>query len=98
MPLVNLLQNSEEYVDSGDINPAAAANAADQVFEFVAASEEVLGTQMYEELGSDDNWAIVQSGSPSDIARTEQGGGGGEWQAYTIPSDFADAEQEEGDA
>ena len=81
----------------GDINPAAAANAVDQVFEFVAASEEVLGTQMYEELGSDDNWAIIQSGGPLDIARTEQGGGG-DWRAYTIPSDFADAEQEEGDA
>ena len=52
---------------------------------------------MYEELGSDDNWAIVQSGAPSDIARAEQGGGG-DWRAYTIPSDFADAEQEEGDA
>ena len=52
---------------------------------------------MYEELGSDDNWGIIQSGAPSDIARTEQGGGG-DWRAYTIPSDFADAEQEEGDA
>ena len=62
------------------------------------ASEEVLGTQMYEELGSDDNWAIVQSGAPSDITCTEQGGGGGDWRAYTIPSDFTDAEQEEGDA
>ena len=98
MPLVELPQRGEEYGDSGDINPTTVANTADQVFEFDAASEEVLGTQMYEELGSDDNWAIVQSGSPSDIARTEQGGGGGEWQAYTIPSDFADAEQEEGDA
>ena len=96
--LVELPQSGEEYGDSGDINPAAAANAADQVFEFVAASEEVLGTQMYEELGSDDNWVIVQSGAPSDIARTKQGGGGDDWRAYTIPSDFADAEQEEGDA
>ena len=52
---------------------------------------------MYKELGSDDNWAIVQSEAPSDIARTELGGGG-DWRAYTIPSDFADAEQEEGDA
>ena len=59
------------------------------------AFEEVLGTQMYEELGSDDNWVIIQSGAPSDIAHTEQGGG--DWRAYTIRSDFADAEQEEGD-
>ena len=90
--VVELPQSSVVYVDSGDINPAASANAADQVFEFVAASEEVLGTQMYEELGSDDNRAIVQSGAPSYIASTEQGGGGGDWRAYTIPSDFADAE------
>ena len=52
---------------------------------------------MYEELGSNDNWVIVQSGAPSNITRTKQGGGG-DWRAYTIPSDFADAEQEEGDA
>ena len=52
---------------------------------------------MYEELGSDDNWVIIQSGAPSDITRTEEGGGS-DWRAYTIPSDFADAEREEGDA
>jgi hypothetical protein len=55
VPLLELPQSGEEYGDSGDINPAAAANATDQVFEFVAASEEVLGMQMFEELGSDDN-------------------------------------------
>ena len=52
---------------------------------------------MYEELGGDNNWVIVQSGAPSDIAHTEHGGGS-DWWAYTIPSDFADADQEEGDA
>jgi len=30
---------------------------------------------MYEELGDDDNWAIVRSGVPSDITHTEQEGG-----------------------
>ena len=81
----------------GDINPAAAASAADRVAKFISSSKEVLGTQVYEELGGDNNWVIVQSGAPSDIAQTEQGGGG-DWRAYTIPSDFADAEREEGDA
>ena len=97
VPLVELPQSGEEYGESGDINPTAAANAANQVFKFIAASKEILGTQMYEELGSDDNWAIVQSGAPSDIAHTEQGADG-DWRAYTIPSDLADAEQVEGDA
>ena len=97
VPVVQLPESSDEFGDSRDINPAAAASAANRVAEFVSASEEVLSTQLYEELGSDDNWAIVQSGAPSNIARTEQGGGG-DWRAYTIPSDFADAEQDEGDA
>ena len=43
VPLVELPQSSEEYGDSGDINPAAAAGAADKIAEFVSASEEVLG-------------------------------------------------------
>jgi len=79
-PVVQLPESSEEFGDSWDIDPAAAASAADRVTKFISSSKEVLGTQVYEELGGDNNWVIVQSGAPSDIAQTEQGGGG-DWRA-----------------
>ena len=43
VPFVELPQSSEENVGSGEVNPVAAANAADKIAEFVSASEEVLG-------------------------------------------------------
>ena len=40
--VVQLPDSSKEYGDSRDIDPAAAASAADRIAEFVLASEEVL--------------------------------------------------------
>ena len=42
IPVVQLPDNSEEYGDSRDIDPAAAASAADKIAEFTSACEEVL--------------------------------------------------------
>ena len=43
VPFVELLQSSGEYESSGEVDPVAAASAADKIAEFVSASEEVLG-------------------------------------------------------
>ena len=67
--LVDLPQSGEVYGDSGDINPAAAANAADWIAEFVSASEEVLGTATSE---GPRHGAIIQSGVPLELLRNEQ--------------------------
>jgi hypothetical protein len=42
VPVVQLSESSEEFGDSRDINPAAAASAVDRIAEFASASEEVL--------------------------------------------------------
>ena len=42
VPVVQLPESSEEYGDSRDIDPAAAAGAANRIAEFTSASEEVL--------------------------------------------------------
>ena len=42
IPVVQLPDSSEEFGDSGDIDPAAAACAADKIAEFMSACEEVL--------------------------------------------------------
>ena len=101
VPVVQLPESSDEFGDSREVDPAAATSAAGRVFEFVTASAEILSTEMYEELGdqghSDEgDWAIVQSGVPSEPTHAEREGD--DWRAHIIPSDFADAEQEEGDA
>jgi hypothetical protein len=101
VPMVQLPESSDEFGDSREIDPAAATSAVGRVFEFVTASAEILGTEMYEELGDqgrsvEGDWAIVRSGVPSDIAHTEREGD--DWRAHVVPSDFADAEREEGDA
>ena len=69
VPFVELPQSSEEYEDSGDINPVAAASAAGKIAEFVPASEEVLGAGT--------SWgprhgAIIQSEPPLEFLRSEQ--------------------------
>ena len=92
---------SGEYGDSREIDPAAATSAAGRVFEFIVTSAEILGTEMYEELGdqghSDEgDWAIVWSGVPSDIAHAKREED--DWRAHVAPSDFANAEREEDDA
>ena len=42
VPVVQLPESSEEYGDSRDIDPAAAASAVDWIAEFTLASEEIL--------------------------------------------------------
>jgi len=42
VPVVQLQDSSEEFGDSRDIDPAAAASAADKITEFTSACEEVL--------------------------------------------------------
>ena len=69
VPVVQLPESSEEYEDSRDIDPAAAAaSAADRIAEFKSASEEVLnaGTSEGPRPG-----AIVQSGVPLEFLRSD---------------------------
>ena len=68
-PVVQLPESSEEYGDPRDIDPAAAASAADRIAEFTSTSEEVLnaGTSEGPRPG-----AIVQSGVPLEFLRSEQ--------------------------
>ena len=42
VPVVQLPDSSKEFGDSRDIDPAAAASAADKIAEFTSACEEVL--------------------------------------------------------
>ena len=67
--VVELPDSSEEYGDSMDIDPAAAASAAAHIAEFASASAGVLGAGASEgsHLG-----AIVPSGVPSEFLRKEQ--------------------------
>ena len=67
--VVELPDSSEEYGDSMDIDPAAAASAAAHIAEFTSASTGVLeaGTSEGHHLG-----AIVPSGIPSEFLRKEQ--------------------------
>ncbi|XP_039812117.1 uncharacterized protein LOC120675093 [Panicum virgatum] len=100
-PVVELPSSSGEYEGSREIDPAAATSAAGWVFEFVAASAEILCMEMYEEIGDqghsdEDDWAIVRSGVPSDITHAEREEE--DWWAHVVPSDFADAERQEDDA
>ena len=44
-------ESSDEYGDSRDINPAAATSAANRTVDFISASEEILGAEMFEGLG-----------------------------------------------
>ena len=69
VPVVQLPDNSEEYGDSMDIDPAAAASAAAHIAEFASASADVL------EAGTSEgphHGAIIPSGLPSEFLRKEQ--------------------------
>ena len=67
--VVELPDSSEEYGDSMDIDPAAAASAAAHIAEFASAGADVLkaGTSEGRHLG-----AVVLSGIPSKFLRKEQ--------------------------
>ena len=96
-PVVELPLSSDEYGDLRDIDPTVATSAANRIVEFISASEEILGAEMFEGLGDEDNWVIARSGAPSDLTHAEREEDG-DWRTHVIPSDFADAEREEGDA
>ncbi|XP_039834555.1 rootletin-like [Panicum virgatum] len=69
IPVVQLPDSSEEYGDSRDIDPAAAASAANKIAEFTSACVEVLdeGTS-----GGPQHGAIIQSVVPSEFLRDER--------------------------
>jgi hypothetical protein len=69
VPVVQLPESSEEFGDSRDIDPAAAASAADRIAEFTSASEEVLNAGTSE---GPRHGAIIQSGVPLEFLRNEQ--------------------------
>ena len=69
VPVVQLPESSEEYVDSRDMDPAAAVSAADRIAEFTSASEEVLDAGTSE---GPRHGAIIQSGVPLEFLRIEQ--------------------------
>ena len=69
VPAEQLPESSEEYGDSRDINPAAAASAADRIAEFTSASEEVLNAGTSE---GPRHGAIIQSGVPLEFLCNEQ--------------------------
>jgi len=69
VPVVQLPESSEEYGDSRDIDPTAAASAADRIAEFTSASEEVLNAGTSE---GPCPGAIIQSGVPLEFLRCEQ--------------------------
>ena len=69
VPVVQLSDSSEEFGDSRDIDPAAAASAADRIAEFVSAPEEVLSSGMSE---GPHHGAIIQSGVPLEFLATSR--------------------------
>ena len=69
VPVVQLPESNEEFRDSRDIDPAAAASAADRIAEFASASEEMLNVGMSE---GPRHGAIIQSGVPLEFLRGEQ--------------------------
>ena len=69
VPVVQLPDSSEEYGDSMDIDPAAAASAAAHIAEFASASADVLNAGTSE---GPHHGAIIPSGLPSEFLRDEQ--------------------------
>ncbi|XP_039803582.1 uncharacterized protein LOC120667607 [Panicum virgatum] len=95
--LVVELPLSEEYGESEDIDPVAAASAAARIAEFVSASDDVLGAGMSEGADHGASYAIVYVGAPSNFARIEREEDDA-WRAHIVPPDFTHAERVEGDA
>ena len=69
VPVVQLPDSSEEFGDSRDIDPTAAASAADRIAEFTSACEEVLNAGTFE---GPHHGAIIQSGVPPEFLHDEQ--------------------------
>ena len=70
-PLVELPLRSDEYGDSRDLDSTTATSAA-RIAEFISASEDILDAGTSEGPGHGANYAIVQSGVPSQFLRNEQ--------------------------
>ena len=69
VPVVQLPDSSEEYGDSRDIDPAAAASAANKIAEFMSACAEVLDEGTF---GGPQHGAIIQSVVPPELLRNER--------------------------
>ena len=69
IPVVQLPDSSEEFGDSRDIDPAAAASAADKIAEFTSACAEVLDEGTTE---GPQHGAIIQFGVPPEFLRDER--------------------------
>jgi hypothetical protein len=69
VPVVQLPESSEEYGDSRDIDPTAAAGATDQIAKFMSASEEVLNAGTSE---GPRHGAIIQSRVPLEFLHDDQ--------------------------
>ena len=67
--VVQLPNSSEEFGDSQDIDPAAAASATDKIAEFTSACEEVLNEGTSE---GPHHGVIIQSRVPSEFLHDEQ--------------------------
>jgi hypothetical protein len=65
-PVVELPLSSDEFGDSRDIDPAAAASAAYRIAEFASASKEVLSAGTSE---GPRHGAIIQSRVPLEFLR-----------------------------
>ena len=70
--MVELPLSSDEYGDSRDIDPATVTSVANRIVEFILASKEILGAGTSEGPGHGANYAIVQSGVPSEFLRNEK--------------------------
>ena len=64
--------SDEEFGDSAEIDPNAAASAAARMAELVSASEGVLGAGTSEGPPVGVEWAMVQHGVPSDFDLKER--------------------------
>ena len=69
VPVVQLSDNSEEFGDSRDIDPAPTTSAADRITEFTSTCEEVLDAGKSE---GPHHGVIIQSGVPPEFLHDER--------------------------
>ena len=77
-PVVELPLSSDEFGDSSDIDPTAAASAADRFAEFVSTSEEVLCA------GTSEGPVMGRLSSPGPLGISPQRAGGGRGPKGTV--------------
>ena len=71
VPVVEMLPD-EEFGDSEEIDPNAAASAVARIAEFISTSEGVLGAGTSKGTPVGVEWAMVQPRVPSDFDRNER--------------------------